>query len=141
MHLDPETLVALLRRSGLRVTRTRRAVCRVLADHHERHLTAVDLQAESEKVAGGPIDLSTIYRTIEALEDAGVLHHVHLGHGPSVIHLSDRTDHHHLVCEECGRTEDVPLDELRDLIGEVEDRYGFRADSVHFALVGRCRDH
>lgn len=123
------------------MTKARRAVCEVLAESHDEHLTAAELRTRAEVAAGSPIDLSTIYRTIDALEAAGVLHHVHLGHGPSVIHLSDRRDHHHLVCEECGRTEDVPLAALEPLVRAVEEGYGFVPDSVHFALVGRCRLH
>lgn len=141
MHRTADELVELLRGEGLRVTRPRRAVCEVLASSHDAHLTASELQARAEEAAGASIDLSTIYRTIDALEQAGVIRHVHLGHGPSVLHLADRSDHHHLVCEVCGRTVDVPLEELSGMITELEDRYGFVVDSVHFALVGRCSEH
>jgi Fur family ferric uptake transcriptional regulator len=141
MHVSADQLLCALRRSGLRLTAARRAVCEVLALSHDDHLTAAGLRERAERVAGRPIDPSTIYRTIEALESAGHLHHVHLGHGPSVVHLSDRLDHHHLVCEVCGRTVDVPLEDLAEAGRLVEDRYGFIADSVHFALVGRCSGH
>lgn len=141
MHLSGDVLVAALRRSGLRVTAPRLAICQVLAESHDDHLTAAELHRRAEQMAGKSIDPSTVYRTIEALEGVGTLHHVHLGHGPSVVHLSERADHHHLVCEVCGRTEDVPLDQLADLIQEVADRFGFVADGVHFALVGRCLSH
>ena len=116
-------------------------MCDVLARAHEEHLTANELHARAEKAAGIRIDPSTIYRIIDALESAGHLHHVHLGHGPGIIHLSGSSDHHHLLCEVCGRTVDVPVGELSDLTRSVEDRYGFIADSVHFALVGRCSEH
>lgn len=141
MHVTSDQLLAALRRSGLRVTAARRAVCEVLALAHDEHLTAAGLRERAERAAGRSIDPSTIYRTIEALESAGHLHHVHLGHGPSVVHLRDRLDHHHLVCEVCGRTVDVPLAEFAEAGRLVEERYGFIADSVHFALVGRCASH
>lgn len=141
MHIDTEDLVTSLRAAGLRVTRPRRAVCEVLAASHDEHLTASAICRRAEEVAHTTIDPSTVYRILDALAQAGVLHHVHLGHSPAIVHLSGEEDHHHLVCETCGRTEDVPMEELADLLREVEERYGFVPDGVHFALVGRCKEH
>jgi Fur family transcriptional regulator, ferric uptake regulator len=139
--LDTSRLVEQLRANGLRITQPRRAVLEVLAAAHDDHLTAETLHARAAEVAGKPIDPSTIYRIIEVLERAGSIYHVHLGHGPGVIHLSDHAPHHHLLCEQCGRTVDLPLDDLDGLIRSIETDHGFRADSVHFALVGTCLDH
>jgi Fur family ferric uptake transcriptional regulator len=139
--VSPDDLIAALRRTGLRLTAPRRAVCTVLAEAHDEHLTISELHRRAEAVAGVGIDPSTVYRTVDALEGAGEVHHVHLGHGPAVVHLSDHSEHHHIVCEVCGRTEDVPLEELRTFVSHLEERFGFAADSVHFALVGRCSSH
>lgn len=140
-ELSAESLVDELRGAGLRVTAPRRAICEVIAAAHDEHLTAVELHSRAEDIAGVRIDQSTVYRTIDTLESVGRLHHVHLGHGPAVLHLSDHADHHHLVCEECGRTEDLPLGELEELVTHLEARHGFIAGGVHFALVGRCVAH
>jgi Fe2+ or Zn2+ uptake regulation protein len=140
-HLDARVLVQALREAGLRVTKPRRAVCAVLAASHDDHLSASDLRERAEREAGSRIDPSTIYRTIDALERTGHLHHVHLGHGPAIIHLSGMEDHHHLVCEVCGHAVDVPMSEVRAAVGAVGRRYGFTIDSAHFALAGRCADH
>lgn len=139
--VEAADLVDELREAGLRITAPRRAICQVLAEHHDEHLTPAELHRRSEKLSGGRIAPSTVYRTIETLETVGRLHHVHLGHGPAVLHLSDHAEHQHLVCEVCGRTEDIPLAELSVLIEHLEDKYGFEAGGVHFALVGRCRAH
>jgi Fur family ferric uptake transcriptional regulator len=99
------------------------------------------LHVAAEKRLGSSIDISTVYRTIEALEQVGVIHHVHLGHGASVLHLSDHVEHHHLICEVCGRTIDLSIDELQTLSHALSEQHGFIIDSAHFALVGRCADH
>lgn len=140
-ELSADLLVDDLRMAGLRVTSARRAVCRALAGHHDEHLTVAALHRLAEGESGTRIDISTIYRTVEALEAAGRLHHVHLGHGPSVLHVSAHAEHHHLVCEVCGRTTDLPVDELDELTARLRDRYGFVVDGLHFALVGRCAEH
>lgn len=140
MHVTTEDLVGALRREGLRITAARRAICEVLAQAHEEHLTAADIQRRANTAGSGAIDQSTVYRTLDVLEALGFLHHVHLGHGPGVIHLTEERDHHHLVCERCGRSVDVPLQDLEEVLAAVADHHGFVADSVHFALSGRCRE-
>jgi len=129
-----EALVAGLRRAGLRVTAPRRAVCAVLAGAGAEHLTAADVARR----AGAAVDLSTVYRTLDALESLGMVEHVHLGHGAGAYHVGPASGHHHLVCENCGRTVDVPLGALQRAIEQVTAPLGFVPDSAHFAIVGRC---
>jgi Fur family transcriptional regulator, ferric uptake regulator len=134
-------LVASLRSGGMRVTRARSALCEVLAAARHEHLTPQELHRRAQQHMGGRIDPSTVYRTLEALTECGAVYHVHLGHGAAVIHLTDLEAHHHLVCEVCDRTVDLPLGELEALTDHIGDRYGFVVDSVHFAMIGRCADH
>lgn len=129
-----DDLIGGLRRAGLRVTAPRRAVCAVLAGAGEEHLTASDVAAR----AGAAVDLSTVYRTLDALEGLGMVEHVHLGHGAGAYHVGPSEHHHHLVCEVCGRTVDVPLADLQRAIEQVTAPLGFVPDSAHFAIVGRC---
>ncbi len=138
MHIAAEDLIKALKNRGLRVTRARRGVCEVLATAHEEHLSATDILERAQEASGTRIDQSTVYRTLDVLEELGHLHHVHLGHGPGVYHLSEEADHQHLVCEQCGRSVAIPLTELAPVLETVTSRYGFAADSVHFALSGVC---
>ncbi len=54
--------------------------------------------------------------------------------------MAPTDDHHHLVCNECGRTVDVPMEDLAGAIADVTAPHGFVADGAHFAIVGRCSD-
>ena len=137
MHIDGAVLLASLRSSGLRITTARRAVCEVLAEAHDDHLTATDLHQRVEALIGSSVDPSTIYRTIDVLESTGHLRHVHFGHGPGVVHLIDQGEHHHVVCEKCGRTVDLKVGELDDLAAMLGER-GFTVGSAHFAIVAQC---
>jgi len=140
-NVEAGQLLDALRAEGLRVTAPRRAICEALARGHDSHLTAATLHASAEVVLGSAIDISTVYRTIDALEHADLVHHVHLGHGPAVLHLSDHLEHHHLTCEVCGLTIDIPIDDLVGLTEALAGRHGFTIDSAHFALIGRCSAH
>lgn len=140
MGTTAESLVAALRAAGMRVTGPRRAICSVLADPTLDHLSVAELQNRAQEVLGRPIDLSTVYRTVDTLQEAGIVHHVHLGHGASVIHLTESGHHHHLVCDLCGRTVDLPIEELGPL-GDLLESHDYRPDAVHFAIVSRCKHH
>ena len=83
---------------------------------------------------------STVYRTLERLEQMGVITHVHLGHGPSTFHLAARP-HHHAVCASCGAVVEVPWDALDDLAdGAPGPSTASSCPPQHFALSGQCKD-
>lgn len=140
MHVSAENLIAVLREEGLRVTAARRGICEVIAASHDDHLTATELHDRSQVIAGQSINPSTVYRTVEVFERLGLLHHVHLGHGPGVIHLSGSDQHHHLTCDRCGSTIDIPASALEPFFVQLRDAYGFTVDPSHFALGGHCRE-
>lgn len=133
-----EGILDELRREGGRVTSVRRAVVDGLVTAPDHHVTAENL-AEAVQGRHPDVHLSTIYRTLEALERLGVVEHVHLGHGRAVYHLRDHP-HHHLVCESCGAVVEVPNEVFADLEARVRRDYGFTAHLRHFAVLGRCRD-
>lgn len=125
-----------IKQRGWKVTVARRAVVECLIEGVP-HLSADDIAALVRRNYPD-IHLSTVYRTLEALEEAGIIDHVHLGHGRAIYHLSDQ-NHQHLVCEFCGAVIEAP-DELFDQLGSaLISRWGFRMRSKHFAVIGTCR--
>lgn len=132
-------LIDTLRNAGHRITMSRRVISRVLAESSKSHLGAAEILERAGESADS-MDLSTVYRTLELFEELGVLHHVHLGHGPGIYHLTDRSDHHHLMCQECGEVVDVPLGSLDASFRGITADYGFVPDSLHFAILGRHVD-
>jgi Fur family ferric uptake transcriptional regulator len=134
-----EALITALRAEGLRITEARQAICRVVATAGDQHLSATDIRKRAANLTGRQIDQSTVYRTLDVLESLGYLHHVHLGHGPGVFHLTRDAGHHHLVCENCGAAVDVPFDDIGPALEEIASRHGYSVRGAHFALTGLCR--
>ena len=132
-----DELLDRVRAGGGRITTARRAVLRALLEPPADHLGAEDVAARVQR-RHPDIHLSTIYRTLEALEDLGLLTHVHLGHGPSTYHLTDRP-HHHAVCRVCGRVVELAPDSFKELGRRLRSDHDFELDTQHFALAGRCR--
>lgn len=129
-------MVEALKAAGGRMTASRYAIVDVLAGV-EDHLTA-DQLAAAVHAHHPATHLSTVYRTLDVLEEAGVLDHVHLGHGRAVYHFSD-DEHQHLVCEECGAVIHLPDAELTSLRARLDRKYEFTLRAHHFALLGLCQ--
>ena len=126
----------MIRDHGGRVTTARRALVTALVQARG-HVTADDLAALVQK-AQPDVHLSTIYRSLDALERIGIVDHVHLGHGRAVYHLADEP-HQHLVCEGCGAVVEVPDATFAALSDTLRRGYGFTIRPNHFAVLGRCR--
>jgi Fur family ferric uptake transcriptional regulator len=133
-----EGIVAKLRASGGRITAPRRVTIEVLlAGGNHRHLSAEDIVVEVRSRLPDVAE-STIYRTLTALEELGIVTHVHLGHGPSTFHLADQA-HRHLVCRHCQKIIEVPSPEFDELARRLKHEYGFSISNEHFALIGECQ--
>ncbi len=130
-----EAALELLRARGGRVTSARRAVLSALLDHEEH--AGAEALAEVVHASHPDVHLSTVYRTLDAFEQLGVVTHVHLGHGRAVYHLTDEI-HHHAVCERCGSVVQLPLALFAQLHDRLRDDFGFEVDAHHFALAGHC---
>jgi Fur family ferric uptake transcriptional regulator len=138
VHITADALIDVLSERGYRITQARRAVCEVVAAAHDEHLSAADMYDRAREQSGARLDRSTVYRTLEALEESGLLAHSHLGHGPSVYHLAEDAGHQHLICRRCGRTSTLPDEETTRLVDAITGATGFVADVNHFALSGLC---
>jgi Fur family transcriptional regulator, ferric uptake regulator len=125
----------LLRARGYRLTPQRQLV--VQAVSALGHATPEDVCAEVRRTAAG-VNISTVYRTLELLEDIGLVTHTHLGHGAPTYHAAGADEHLHLVCGECGRVTETSLDAARDLVARLAAQHGFVTDVRHVALHGRC---
>ncbi|MGH9214283.1 MAG: Fur family transcriptional regulator [Acidimicrobiales bacterium] len=138
--MDEQRVDAVLERiraGGGRVTTAVRAVVQVLADSEE-HLSAADI-AHAVQRRHPVIYDSTIYRALERLGSAGLVTHLHVGHGPTIYHLAGDL-HGHLVCGKCGAVLDVPATVMRPVAQRVARDYGFALEPSHLALAGRCAD-
>ena len=123
--------------NGLRRTSARQAILEAFFAA-ETHVTAEDIAAEVHRRFPS-VDVSTVYRTFDTLEQLGIIDHTHLAHGPAIFHLAD-DDHQHLVCERCGRVEEVAPETLEPFLETLKAEFDFDVDRRHFALVGICGD-
>ena len=93
-----------LRARGYRVTPQRQLV--LAAVTKLEHATPEEIWADVQQTASG-VNISTIYRALELLEQLGLVTHTHLGHGAPSYSVHEH-QHVHLVCHACGRVIEVP---------------------------------
>jgi Fur family ferric uptake transcriptional regulator len=129
-----------LREHDVRYTRGRRAVATALASA-AGPLSAAEL---SEQLSPG-VPLSSIYRTLTVLEEAGVVSH-HLGaKGLTRFELAEwlTGHHHHLVCIDCGSVSDVDIPDSKEknvmsLVSEIAALAAFEATDHALEIEGHC---
>jgi Fe2+ or Zn2+ uptake regulation protein len=133
-----ERILAKLKDDGGRITTPRVEIVKILLTSDE-HLSADDI-AEQVQAAHPSVATSTVYRTLETLEQLGIIEHVHVAHGRAHYHLAEREPHQHLACTECGAIIEAPATLLDDVAARVLRELGFELEPHHSALIGRCRD-
>jgi Fur family ferric uptake transcriptional regulator len=130
---DLDDVVAVLRRDGGRLTAPRRHVLEALF--------AAEALVSAEQLAERcGVELASVYRNLERLEELGVVHHVHLGHGPGLYGLVGHGEREYLVCEDCGRVTAADREQLDRVRAVIRADLGYDARFTHFPIHGRCAD-
>ncbi len=123
-----------------RPTRQRRAVSAALAELDAFH--GAQQIHDVLRSRGDRVGLSTVYRTLQALADAGEVDVLRIADGETLYRRCSQGHHHHLVCRVCGRTVEVEGAAVERWAGTVAAQHGF-ADVSHtlevFGTCDRCR--
>ena len=121
---------------GVRATRQRAAVARLL-DEIGEFRTAQELHEELRR-RGEAIGLTTVYRTLQGLTDAGEVDVLRTDSGESAYRRCSAHHHHHLVCRHCGRTVEVEGPAVERWAERVAAEHGFRDVSHTVEIFGTC---
>lgn len=124
-----------LRERGLRITPQRQLVLEAV--EQLRHGTPEEILLEVQRTATG-VNLSTVYRTLEVLEDVGLVTHAHIGHGAPTYHAVDEHVHIHLVCDSCQKVSSVEADVADAFVAKLREEHDFVTDISHMSIHGWC---
>lgn len=124
---------------GLRTTRQRTAVADVLS-RIDGFRSAQDLH-DLLRQEGASVGLTTVYRHLQALSDAGQVDVLRTDDGEAVYRRCP-TDahHHHLVCRTCGRSVEVEGPEVEAWASAIAARHGFTEVSHTVEVFGTCTE-
>ncbi len=133
-----DTVGDRLRERGLRWTPQRRTVIEVLIEA-DGHITGAEL-VERCRVRHPATIPSTVYRTLDVLEELGLARHGHGADGREEFHVRPTAEHGHLHCAICGMTWEIGRKRAASVAAALRAGDGFEVDIGHVTLVGRCRD-
>ncbi len=134
-----ERIVRALERAGYQATPNRRLVAELVAATGG-HFTAAELleRGRHERVN---IGRATVFRALELLASLRIVERLDLPNGSHAYVLCDPDEHHHhLVCSNCGRSQDVADGQLARLVDEIAKRHGYRIEAHRLELFGVCPD-
>jgi Fur family ferric uptake transcriptional regulator len=103
------------------------------------HATPDEVLAEVRKHSAA-LNVSTVYRTLEVLEELGLVRHAHLSDRAPTYHSVRDHEHFHLVCRNCQQVISVDPDVLQPLLTRLEADHGFAADVGHLTVFGTCQE-
>lgn len=133
---DQAALRTTLHRHGMRMTPQRQLVLDAVRELG--HATPEQV-CRRVQVTAPTVNITTVYRALDLLEELNLLRHTHLGHG-APVYSAEEHEHVHLVCHRCGTVTEAPRTSLNGLARQLDENYGFTLDSTHLALSGTCRD-
>ncbi|MHB8513392.1 MAG: Fur family transcriptional regulator [Actinomycetota bacterium] len=135
MPVTADTVLEVLRERGMRSTPQRRAIVAEIL-RTKGHINATEIARRvSLRVPG--VNASTVYRTLDLLEQLDVVSHMHL-EGGSGYHRTEEGNHVHLICSRCGADESLEEKEANKLEAMIGKHSGFSPDLTHFAIAGLC---
>ena len=82
---------------------------------------------------------STVYRTLDVLEELGIVRHAHGADGREEFHVLPEADHGHLHCLGCRETWEIEVGEAALLMAALEADRGFVVELSHLSISGLCR--
>jgi Fur family ferric uptake transcriptional regulator len=121
-----------------RPTRQRAAVAAALAE--DATFRSAQEVHEALRAGGDKVGLTTVYRTLQAMAEAGEVDVLRRADGEAVYRRCRSDDHHHhLVCRACGTTVELAADEVEAWTAKVARRHGFTEVSHVVEVFGYCR--
>jgi Fe2+ or Zn2+ uptake regulation protein len=140
MSIQDRKVEERLRESSVRYTGGRREVVAAL-DRADGPRSAAEIHAE----LAGKVPVSSVYRTLSVLEEAGVVAPHHSVKGITRYEIAEwlAGHHHHLVCIICGAVEDIELpkgleSQLERLVGQVSQISAFTSTGHSLEVDGLC---
>lgn len=133
-----ETFKQLLRENGLKFTRQRESVLKVLYEN-EGHFTPEDLSSLiKQHYSELAVSIPTIYRTLSLLENSGIVDSISFGAKGKKYELGIKEHHDHLICVQCGKLiefQDTLIEKRQE---EIAKQFNFKMTGHTMNITGIC---
>ena len=143
MSVQPHTFAEdkfreMLHTAGCRVTAQRLLLLKLLHDS-EGHVSADDLYHLARSF-NPRLSLSTVYRTLNKLKKVGLVDELHLDDEHHHYELVGEGNHHHLICQGCGRILEIKCFMVDEMLSHIETDHNFKVTHTQIEFLGYCAD-
>ncbi len=130
-----------LKEKGFKLTSQRGSVLDIILENTGKHLSAEEIY-DLVKINCPEIGLATVYRTMQVLDELGLVYKNNFDDGRTRYEITQNEDHqhHHLVCRKCGKVIEVEEDLLEQLEHQVEKKYNFSITNHKVKFFGYCNE-
>lgn len=129
-----------LKETGFKITPQRRAIVEILLKHDHSHLSSEEIY-DLVRVDCPEIGLATVYRTMQLLDEIGLISKLNLDDGciryEISLHKEDCHNHHHLICKNCGKI----MEAKEDLLDNIEKRYNHCTNLKYLIMMLNFMDY
>ena len=126
----------MLRAAGCRVTAQRMLLLKLLHDC-EGHVGADDLY-HLARTRDPRLSLSTVYRTLNKLKETGLVRELHLDDEHHHYELANKGNHHHLICQGCGKIVEIKCFLVDGILSHIEEEHDFKVTDTQMGFLGYC---
>ena len=137
-----EVLKERLKKKGYKLTPQRRATINVIIDNQGKHLNTEEIYNLVKKRCP-EIGLATVYRTLQILDKLNYLNKLNLDDGSLRYQINldiSSHNHHHLVCNKCGKIIEVEEDMLDSIEDSLQEKYKFKITNHDLKFHGVCEN-
>ncbi len=131
-------LLKHLKQNGYRITESRKMICEVLEKNVHFHFSVNELYKLINSESRSIVDKTTIYRTLDALEELGLLTHSHVPHKSAIYFINDKNQNVHLICEKCDKIIDLPNNSINSINSILKNETHFESINNNYVFVGTC---
>lgn len=136
--MKTQEIIHRLKEKGFRITRARKAIVSVFVNVSDP-ISVLEIQKQLNK-RKMLINKSTIYREVQFLLRAKIIHEIKLTNREMNYELNGRDHHHHLVCENCGTIEDVSISNEKKIMESLQGKIAFHIKTHSLEFYGLCHN-
>jgi len=135
--MKKDSIAKQLKIPGTRMTKARRVILTIFSKH-PAPLSAIDV-LENLKQQQVNVNKTTVYRELSFLVNSEVIKEIHFGDSKVRYESTDEHHHHHVICDNCGKVDDLSLDESF-LLKQIEKNTDFSIKRHNLEFFGICKE-
>lgn len=137
--MDLEKFKSILQNNGYKITKQREVIFETLLENSSEHLSPEELHLIVNK-KDKDIGIATVYRTLQLFEELNLVYKLNFDDNRYRYELTrdEEHQHHHLICTQCNKVEEVSYDLTSDIEESISKNYGFKVTNYVLKFFGIC---